>query len=81
MIANKLGYETWADYRCEVKMAGDGKTASDFLMNLKRGLEPKWKAEMAEFTKIKQAETGDPNAIVHMWDIFYYENLYKKEKF
>ena len=36
---------------------------------------------MAEFTKIKQAETGDPNAIVHMWDIFYYENLYKKEKF
>ena len=81
VIANKLGYETWADYRCEVKMAGDGKTASDFLMNLKRGLEPKWKAEMAEFTKIKQAETGDPNAIVHMWDIFYYENLYKKEKF
>lgn len=81
VIANKLGYETWADYRCEVKMAGDGKTASDFLMNLKRGLEPKWKAEMTEFTKIKQAETGDPNAIVHMWDIFYYENLYKKEKF
>ena len=81
VIANKLGYETWADYRCEVKMAGDGKTASDFLINLKRGLEPKWKAEMAEFTKIKQAETGDPNAVVHMWDIFYYENLYKKEKF
>ena len=81
VIANKLGYKTWADYRCEVKMAGDGKTASDFLMNLKRGLEPKWKAEMAEFTKIKRAETGDPNAVVHMWDIFYYENLYKKEKF
>ena len=62
-------------------MAGDGKTASDFLMNLKRGLEPLWKAEIAEFTKIKRAETGDPNAVVHMWDIFYYENLYKKEKF
>ena len=42
LIANKLGYKTWADYRCEVKMAGDGKTAIDFLRNLKRGLEPKW---------------------------------------
>ena len=81
LIANKLGYKTWADYRCEVKMAGDGKTASDFLMNLKRGLEPKWKAEMAEFTKIKRRETNDSDAVVNMWDIFYYENLYKKERF
>jgi len=81
LIANKLGYKTWADYRCEVKMAGDGKTASDFLINLKRGLEPKWKAEMAEFTKIKRRETNDSDAVVNMWDIFYYENLYKKERF
>ena len=81
VIAAKLGYETWADYRCEVKMAGDGKTAYDFLINLKEGLEPKWKAEMEEFTKIKRKETKDPDAVVHMWDIFYYENLYKKEKF
>ena len=81
LIANKLGYKTWADYRCEVKMAGDGKTAIDFLRNLKRGLEPKWKAEMAEFTKIKRRETNDSDAIVNMWDIFYYENLYKKERF
>ena len=81
LIANKLGYKTWADYRCEVKMAGDGKTAIDFLRNLKRGLEPKWKAEMAEFTKIKRRETNDSDAVVNMWDIFYYENLYKKERF
>ena len=81
LIANKLGYKTWADYRCEVKMAGDGKTAIDFLRNLKRGLEPKWKAEMAEFTKIKRRETNDSDAIINMWDIFYYENLYKKERF
>mgnify|MGYP003324109653 CR=1 FL=1 len=81
LIANKIGYKTWADYRCEVKMAGDGKTASDFLINLKRGLESKWKAEMAEFTKIKRRETNDSDAVVNMWDIFYYENLYKKERF
>ena len=62
-------------------MAGDGKTAIDFLRNLKRGLEPKWKAEMAEFTKIKRRETNDSDAIINMWDIFYYENLYKKERF
>ena len=56
-------------------MAGDGKTAIDFLRNLKRGLEPKWKAEMAEFTKIKRRETNDSDAVVNMWDIFYYENF------
>lgn len=81
LIANKLGYKTWADYRCEVKMAGDGETASNFLINLKRGLEPKWKSEMVEFTKIKRRETNNPDAVVNMWDIFYYENLYKKERF
>ena len=41
-------------------------------------VEPKWKAEMAAFTKIKRRETKDSEAVVNMWDIFYYENLYKK---
>ncbi len=80
-IATKLGYKTWADYRCEVKMAGTGTAAREFLMNLKRGLEPKWQSELAQFTELKRRETGDANATLKMWDAFYYMNLLKKEKY
>ena len=80
-IATKLGYKTWADYRCEVKMAGTGTAAREFLMNLKRGLEPKWQSELAQFTGLKRRETGDANATLKMWDAFYYMNLLKKEKY
>ena len=80
-IATKLGYKTWADYRCEVKMAGNGTTAREFLMNLKRGLEPKWQSELAQFNTLKRRETGDSNASLKMWDAFYYMNLLKKEKY
>ena len=80
-IATKLGYKTWADYRCEVKMAGNGTTAREFLMDLKRGLEPKWQSELAQFTELKRRETGDANATLKMWDAFYYMNLLKKEKY
>jgi len=80
-IAAKLGYKTWADYKCEVKMAGDGTTAREFLMNLKRGLEPKWQSELGQFNTLKRRETGDPDATLKMWDAFYYMNLLKKEKY
>ena len=80
-IATKLGYKTWADYKCEVKMAGDSTTARKFLMNLKRGLEPKWQAELSQFNTLKRRETGDPDATLKMWDAFYYMNLLKKEKY
>jgi len=80
-IATKLGYKTWADYKCEVKMTGDGTTAREFLMNLKRGLEPKWQEELGQFNTLKRRETGDPNATLKMWDAFFYMNLLKKEKY
>ena len=80
-IAAKLGYKTWADYKCEVKMAGDGATAREFLMSLKRGLEPKWQSELAQFNTLKRRETGDADATLNMWDAFYYMNLLKKEKY
>ena len=37
-IARKLGYKTWADYRTEVKMAGNAATVIGFLEKLKTGL-------------------------------------------
>ncbi len=80
-IAKKLGYKTWADFRIEVKMAKNSKTVTDFLQNLKTGLQPKFDAELAEFRKLKIKETGDPNAKINIWDWRYYNNQLKKEKY
>ena len=62
---------TWADYKIEPKMAKTGKTAINFLHNLKQGLQSKWEAKLARFTELKREVTGDPNAVVHIWDAFY----------
>lgn len=80
-IANRLGYQTWADYQIEVKMAKNGATALEFEQKLSRGLQPKFDAELAEFRKLKVKETGDPNAQIHLWDWRYYAEMLKLEKY
>jgi len=80
-IANRLGYQTWADYQIEVKMAKNGTTALEFEQKLARGLQPKFDAELAEFRQLKVKETGDPNAQIHLWDWRYYAEMLKREKY
>ena len=80
-IATKLGYKNWADFQIEVKMAKNGATALEFEQKLKTGLQPKFDAELAEFRKLKAAETGDPNAQIYLWDWRYYADQLKKQKY
>jgi thimet oligopeptidase len=80
-IARKLGYKTWADYQIEVKMAKTAATVIDFLEQLKKGLQPKFDAELAQFRQIKVKETADTNAQVKVWDWRYLSNQLKKEKY
>lgn len=80
-IARKLGYDSWADYQIEPRMARKAATARQFLEDLKAGLQPKFDAELAEFKKLKTAETGNPNATVQLWDMAYYMNQLKKQRY
>jgi thimet oligopeptidase len=80
-IATKLGYQNWADYVIEVKMAKNGATALEFEQKLKTGLQPKVDAELEEFRKLKVRETGDANAKINLWDWRYYADQLKKEKY
>jgi len=77
-IARKLGYPSWADYQIEVKMAKTAARALEFEQKLVRGLQPKFEAELAEFRRLKAAETGDPNAKIEAWDWRYYAERLKK---
>lgn len=80
-IAKKLGYKNWADYQTEVKMAKNGATALEFEQKLKTGLQPKFDAELAEFRKLKVAETGKADAQIYLWDWRYYADQLKKQKY
>lgn len=80
-IARRLGYATWADYKTEPKMAGNGKTAMEFVRNLKDGLQPKFEAELEEFRKMKVRDADDADAKIELWDWRYYSNQLKKEKY
>jgi thimet oligopeptidase len=80
-IAHKLGYNSWADYEIEVKMARTAEAAMDFEQKLKVGLQPKFDAELAEYRALKIKETGDANAEIRLWDWRYFANQLKKQKY
>jgi thimet oligopeptidase len=80
-IAHKLGYATWADFQIEPKMAKTATNAIQFCEQLRKGLQPKFDAELEEFRKLKVKQTGDAEAKVEAWDWRYFSNQLKKEKY
>ena len=80
-IATKLGYANWADYQLETKMAKTGQAAIEFEEKLRDGLQAKMEAELAEFRKLKSADTGEPNPTINLWDWRYYAEQLRKTKY
>ncbi|MBV8414165.1 MAG: Zn-dependent oligopeptidase [Verrucomicrobia bacterium] len=80
-IAHKLGYNSWADYETETRMAKTGETALGFLEKLKDGLEPKYRAELAEFKQIKAASKGSTTPDVNIWDWRYCAEQLRQQKY
>ncbi len=79
-VAHELGYDTWADYQIDGRMAGDAESVMTFLNDLKDPLREKRDAEYATLLPIKQridpgAESLDP------WDIRYFTEIYKTEEY
>jgi len=80
-IAHRLGYASYADYATETRMVKNAATAIKFLEDLKTGLQPKYTAELEEFRQLKIKETGDPNAIINVWDWRYFANELRITKY
>jgi thimet oligopeptidase len=80
-IALRLGYKSWADYQTEIKMAKNAVGAEKYINDLIAGTQPKFDAELAEFRKLKAAETNEPNPQVYVWDWRYFANELKKQKY
>ena len=80
-IKNLLGYESWADYQVEARMAKTGDRALGYVVDLAERLEQKFLGELETLRELKVKQTGQTDAEIHIWDWRYYQNEMLKEKF
>jgi peptidyl-dipeptidase Dcp len=78
--AQLLGYETYADYRLRSTMASDTAHVMDLLHRLLTAYKPVAEREMEELRAYaREHEGADFN--LQAWDLSYYSNLLKKERY
>jgi thimet oligopeptidase len=77
--AQLLGYDSWAAYRTEVRMAKTAEAVTSFLADLRGKVTVKAGADMREMSEAKEAHTGD--STVNIWDWRFYNNYLLKAKY
>ena len=78
-IASLLGYDSWASYVVEVRMAKQREHVETFLGDLETKLHVKADADMAALSRAKESHTGDPH--INIWDWWFYTNLLHKTEY
>lgn len=79
-IAKLMGFQTWADYRINGRMAQNGKTALNFLNGLKVKLAKRNQDDLNRLLKFKQESLPTATAL-DQWDISYYSTALKKRDY
>jgi len=79
-IARLLGYDSWAAYIVEVRMAKTRDAVDGFLRDLLAKVQPKAAADMQKLAAAKRAHTGGDGE-VHIWDWWFYTNLLHKTEY
>ncbi len=79
-IANILGYETYADYALEERMAKDKKTVNDFIMSL---LEPSLEFARKDIADVfaYAKKNGFEGKRLESWDFSYWSERYKEAEY
>ena len=78
-IAALLGYDSWAAYVVETRMAKERAHVDRFLLDFEERLAPKADADMAALSRAKHQHTGD--ADLRIWDWWYYTNRLLKTEY
>lgn len=77
--AQLFGYNTFAEYQLEDKMAKTPQAAYDLLMTIWKAALPKAKAEAAELQKMMDAEGKGEK--LEAWDWWYYTEKLREQKY
>ena len=80
-LVNLLGYDSYAEYRTEDRMAKNPKNVWDFENDLKQKLRKKAENDVEEMLKIKKARLGTDATTINSWEAGYYENQVKLKKY
>lgn len=78
--ANLLGYKTWADYILEERMAENPQKVMAFEKNVLGYAKPAAEREIKELTDYAKAQ-GYPENTLQRWDVSFYSEKLKKEKY
>ena len=70
-IAEVLGYDSWAAYVLEIKMAKTPAAVHDFLVDLYAKVKVKADRDLSQLAASKGQETGDAAAQLELWDWRY----------
>jgi len=76
-----LGYNSYAEYRTEDRMARNPKNVWDFENTLKQQLREKAENDVAEMLTIKSVRLGKNTKTIHPWEAGFYENQVKLKKY
>ena len=80
-IADILGYETYADYKIEPKMAKKKEKVFSFIESLLPKLKNLAKKDIAKIEKLKREDLKDKKAKIKYYDIAYYANKLKEKEY
>ncbi|MCB0747447.1 MAG: Zn-dependent oligopeptidase [Ignavibacteriae bacterium] len=81
-MANFLGYNSYAEYTLETRMAKNPATVWEFENGLIEKVKEKGKADFEELLAVKREKTGnDTVSVVNGWETSYYDNILNKEKY
>ena len=75
-VATILGYDSWAAYRVETRMAKHRETVDAFLADLREKVALKAEADMAQMRDVAMRERGANE--VNIWDWRFFNNLQLK---
>ncbi len=79
-MAALLGYESWAEYALEIKMAKQADAVLDFLVDLEERLQPKLAADLSRLSDEQERRTG-VRGPVDIADWRYYTNQFVQEQY
>ncbi len=80
-LARLLGYDSWAAYVLEVRMAKSPPAVREFLTDLRAKIEPKRAGDMGGLEQAKRDHTGGAGSGLHLWDWRFYHNYLLKTKY
>jgi thimet oligopeptidase len=80
-IARLIGYDSWAAYVLDERMAKKPDAVRSFLADLRTRVEPKLRLDIEGLTAEKRAHTGDPDAVLQLWDWRFYHNRLRKTRY